>query len=320
MAAEDVIEQYRLLDTAPEALQSVVELAAFVAEVPMASINILTHDRQYQIAAVGFDPGVCRREDSMCALGLSAGLPVAVEDASVDARYRNNPFVTGEVGSVRFYANHPLILQGEPIGTLCVFDFVTHHIDDHQRELLAVLADRIVDILELERQASRLEAALHRTEQLSEELRRSNDRLSAFAGQISHDLAAPLTAVVMSLELLHEQFEGRTDLPPIVDNCLETGLRGTSRMEEMIRDILAYARLGGELRRTRVDLAEVAAAARLDLGVAEDDPRLTVGPLPVVQADPSQLRLVFQNLMSNGLKFGGDQPRVDVSAHREGDA
>jgi signal transduction histidine kinase len=320
MSVDEVIAEYRLLQTPPDALRSVVELAAFITEVPMATINIITADAQHSIATVGFDPMICRREDSMCAITVTTGVSIAIEDASVDDRYRSNPFVNGELGHVRFYANQPLVIAGERIGTLCVFDTVPHEVDDHRRNLLAVLADRVVDILELERQTRYLQTTLERTEELRDELRRSNDQLSAFAGQISHDLASALTSVVMSLELVHEELEGRPDVPPTIEDWVETGLRGTSRMEAMIRDILAYARLGGELRRTLIDLAEVVQAARFDVGVFDGDPRITVGPLPVVSADPTQLRAVFQNLLSNGLKFGGDEPRVQVSAVREGDA
>lgn len=315
--ADDLIAEYRVLDQTPDALDSIVQLAAFVAGVPMATINVITTDAQHQVAAVGFDADICRREDSMCAIGLRAGTPIVVSDASEDERYRSNPFVTGDLGSVRFYANHPLILRGVPIGTLCVFDVVPHVLDDSRRDMIATLADRIVDILELERQARTLHAMLQRTEELREELSRSNDQLSAFAGQISHDLASPLTAVTLSLELMHEQFEGRTDVPPSVENWLDTGLRGISRMTSMIRDILAYARLGGELRRTRVDLTEVAEAARADLGVLEADPRIAIAPLPVLSADPTQIRALIQNLLSNGLKFSPDEPRVEISATRD---
>lgn len=319
MSAQDVIDEYRVLESAPEALRSVVELAAFVAEVPMATINIITPDFQHNIAAVGFDAMICRREDSMCAITVQSGSPIMVEDAATDPRFRDNPFVTGQLGRVRFYANHPLEVKGERIGTLCVFDTVPHALDQHRRDLLAVLADRIVDILELERQTQHLEATLRSTEELRDELRLSNDRLSAFAGQISHDLASPLTSVTLALELLHEKLADSPDTPASLDDWAVTGLRGTTRMEAMIRDILAYARLGGELRRTRIHLDEVASAARFDAGVFDGDPRIVVGELPVALADPSQLRAVFQNLFSNALKFGGDDPRVEVSSRREGD-
>lgn len=319
MSAQDVIEDYRVLTDPPDALRSVVELAAFVAEVPMATINIITVDAQYQLAAVGFDASICRREDSMCALSLRAGKPVAVADASKDERFRDNPFVTGVLGHVRFYANHPLVLDGETIGTLCVFDTEPREIDEHRSALLAVLAERVVDILQLDRQTRYLRTVLGRSEQLRNELRRSNDHLSAFAGQISHDLASPLTAVTMSLELLHEEFEADSALPPEMEGWVETGLRGTSRMGGMIRDILAFARLGGVLQKHPTDLARVVRDALGDVGVGGDDSRVTIAELPVVSGDASQLRAVLQNLLSNALKFGGDHPRIEVSAEREDD-
>ncbi|MDQ1129803.1 ATP-binding protein [Microbacterium sp. SORGH_AS_0888] len=319
MSADDVIERSRVLTSAPAALRSVVELASFVADVPMATINIVTSDAQHNVAAVGFDAVICRREDSMCAVTVQTGTPILVSDAFADERFRDNPFVTGELGAVRFYASFPLELEGERIGTLCVFDTKPRELDPHRSALLAVLADRIVDILELERQTQHLEQALRRTEELRDELRRSNSQLSAFAGQISHDLSSPLTSVTLALELLHESLADAPGAPPSFESWVETGLRGAGRMEAMIRDILAYARLGGELRRVRVDLGEVAQAARFDVGVFDGDPRIEAGPLPVVLADASQLRAVFQNLFANALKFSGDDPRVEVSSEREGE-
>ncbi|MDY0829675.1 ATP-binding protein [Microbacterium sp. BG28] len=316
MTVQEVISEYDVLGSPPDALRSVVELAAFVAEVPMATINIITDDAQHQLAAVGFDADICRREDSMCALNLHLGQPVAVQDASEDPRYRSNPFVTGDLGAVRFYANHPLVLAGETIGTLCVFDTVPREIDEHRTALLAVLAARIVDILELERRTRYLHTVLQRADELSDELRRSNDHLSAFAGQISHDLAGPLTSVTMSLHLLQEQFEEELKVPPSVENWVATGIRGTSRMQEMIRDILAFARLGGVLNLAPTDLGALAHDVRADLGITADDPRITIGDLPVVAGDATQLRAVLQNLVSNALKFGGPDPRVDLRAQR----
>lgn len=315
--ADRLIAEYGILERTPDALQSVVELAAYVAAVPMATVNIITTRHQHQIAAVGFDPAICAREDSMCAVDLHLAEPVAVSDARLDPRYRDNPFVTGELGDVKYYASHPLLLRGVPIGTLCVFDEEPHEVDDERRGLLATLAERIVDILELERRAEQLRLALDHTEALRCELVRSNDQLSAFAGQISHDLASPLTAIAMSLELLHERFEDEPDAPASVGDWIETGLRGVTRMEAMIRDILTYARVGGELSRAAVDLTTLARAAADDLGVAEADARITVAPLPTLCVDATQMRALFQNLLSNALKFSPGVAQVEVTAHRE---
>jgi len=321
MNADQLIEEYGLLQArTPDALQSVVELAAAVADVPMATINIITSEHQHQIATLGFDGAICRREDSMCAVELERGEPVAVADASLDHRYRDNPFVNGELGGVRFYANQPLRLRGVVIGTLCVFDVKPRTLDPSRGALLGTLADRVADILELEQHALQLQAALADAQRLRDELARSNERLSAFAGQVSHDLASPLTALGFSLELLQEEFEGKPDTKDAVTNWIDSGLRGVSRMEAMIQDFLAYARIGGSLRHETVDLTALARAVCDDLGVTADDPRIVIADLPTVQGDPTQLRAVLQNLLTNGLKFGGDDPRIEVSATHEADA
>ena len=106
--ADAALAEYAVLDAPPDdALQSVVELAAIVCDVPNAAITLITHDHQHQVAAVGIDPSVCSREDSMCAAVLHEPGTVVSGDARNDARFAHNPFVTGVLASVRFYASAP---------------------------------------------------------------------------------------------------------------------------------------------------------------------------------------------------------------------
>lgn len=315
------IAEHDVIDSPPAPWQSIVELAAFMADVPMATINILTSDAQHQVAVVGFDAGICRREDSMCRLTVERGEAIVVEDASLDDRYRDNPFVNGVIGDVRFYASTPLVLpEGAIIGTLCVFDLEPRVLDTQRTEFLLTLADRIVDVLDLAQRTSQLAAALARTEALRDELRRSNEHLAAFAGQVSHDLSSMLSTVSMSLDLLDEQIEALPEPPEDARFWIDTAQRGSDRMSAMIRDILSFASLGGATRLRPVPLGGVVKAVALDLGIAPDDPRLAAGDLPVVQGDAGQLRAVVQNLVTNALKFGGDEPRVEISAVQDGDA
>lgn len=90
------------------ALTNLVTLAARLCEVPFSVVNIITADQQVQVAAWGVDPGVCSREDSMCAKVFLNGKATVVADASQDPRFADNPFVTGEIAKVRFYASVPL--------------------------------------------------------------------------------------------------------------------------------------------------------------------------------------------------------------------
>ena len=81
------IDRYRVLTRPPrQDLLALVEVAAQVAGVPMATINLITETEQHQVAAHGFDAAVCAREDSMCNLVLHVGHPVIVPDASRDDR------------------------------------------------------------------------------------------------------------------------------------------------------------------------------------------------------------------------------------------
>ena len=306
------IDKYRVLTRPPRKdLLALVEIAARVAAVPMATINLITDTEQHQIAAHGFDAGVCAREDSMCNLVLHVGHPVIVADASRDPRFCDNPFVTGAIGHVRFYATHQLVTpQGVVIGTLCVFDLEPRVLDDDQARALSALADRIVDLLELELRSRELERA-------QQELQRSNEQLTAFAGQVSHDLLNPLTAVSMSLRLAQEQLEepgGGSRVPWL----LERAVGGAERMQSLIDDLLAFARIGGRLSRLPVPLDEVVRDVRVDLATVLETATVDVGGLPRVVGDPVQLRAVLQNLVANAAKFTrpGEPARIAISAER----
>lgn len=304
-------------------LRALTELAAIVTQVPMATINLITATQQHQVAAHGFDAGICSREDSMCAAVLHEPEPVVVADARLDPRFHTNPFVTGELGDVRFYAAHHLITpEGIAIGTLCVFDTEPRELDQHQRLSLQTLADRIVDVLELDRRTRQLTATLERMHRVQHELERSNQQLAAFAGQVSHDLRNPLTAVGMALSLLREELDdlasGETDTLGQASWLATRAISATDRMRELVDGLLDFARIGGDLRRTEVDLQRVVADVVADLEAPLASADVSVGELPTVSGDRTQLRALLQNLVANAAKFvpEGATPVVEVRARR----
>ena len=320
------IDRYRVLVEPPRAdLQALVEVAAHVAEVPMATINLITETHQYQVAVTGFEAAVCTREDSMCNVAIGQAAPIIVADARQDDRFSANPFVTGEIGWVRFYASHQLRTpDGVVIGTLCVFDLEPRTLTDEQAADLARLADRVVDLLELELRTRELTRTVAELERAQDELERSNLQLAAFAGQVSHDLRNPMTGLDLSLSMMAEEVqdlaptEAAGDLPFLV-----TRARGSlGRMQGMVDDLLAYARVGGALDLVDVDLATLVADVRADLAVQLEGAEVEVGRLPVVAGDPGQLRAVVQNLLANAAAYAraDEPPRVEVRAERLDDA
>ena len=302
------LERYGVLDgEVPPALKALVDLASRVAGVPKATINIHTDSEQVQVATAGFEGGSMPREASMCVLVVDQERPILVPDAAADPRFVDKPHVNGELADVRFYASHPLRTPDDVvIGTLCIFDEEMRPVDPQMEAELRILADRIVDVLELDLTSRRLSAA-------NEQLTWANEALGAFAGQVSHDLKNPLAAVIMSLGLTLEEIG---DHP--ARDLVERAGRSAQRMSTMIGDLLDFA--GGRVSDVReaVDLAAVVSDVVEDLGGALDGAEVVVGDLPVVQADPAPIRVVVQNLMANAAKFARpDVPaRIEVAGYR----
>jgi signal transduction histidine kinase len=165
----------------------------------------------------------------------------------------------------------------------------------------------------------RLEEAEATVADLRARLERSDDRLAAFAGQVTHDLKTPLTTMSLALELIRDELEEGAkaeDLVPLISRALGASVR----MVTMIEDVLAYARLGTSVDPVPVDLAKVAREVVTDLDGCLDDVELTVGDLPVVPGDEALLRSLMQNLLLNAVKFRSPdrKPAIAVSASRVG--
>lgn len=286
-------------------LDALVELAAQVAGVPMATINLLSSHSQHQVATAGFEGSDSPIEQSMCRLVVESEQAIMVEDAGKDERFVANPWTTGELANVKFYGSHPLRTpSGVVIGSLCVFDNKTHAVTPETAKGLEQLADRVVDVLELELASRRLSEANAR-------LSTSNERLVHFAGQVSHDLKNPLTSVSLSLESLELDVTEPDQLDTVA-----RARRGIERMNGLIDNLLEFATEGQSPGEDLVDLGEELGFALDDLSGHVSRDVVRVGALPVVRGDAAQLRSVLMNLVGNAAKFtlDGAQPEIEVDA------
>jgi light-regulated signal transduction histidine kinase (bacteriophytochrome) len=152
----------------------------------------------------------------------------------------------------------------------------------------------------------------------AEALRRSNRDLEQFAYVASHDLQEPLRMVASYTQLLDRRYKERLD-----DEAREYigfAVDGAHRMQTLINDLLAYARLETQARpfqRVEVEEALRRALANLKVAIEESQARVSAGPLPTVLGDLTQLTQLLQNLVGNALKFRGAKPAViHVSARR----
>jgi PAS domain S-box-containing protein len=159
--------------------------------------------------------------------------------------------------------------------------------------------------------------AEERLRQTAAELARSNADLEQFAYVASHDLQAPLRSVTSYSQLLSRRYAGRLDAD--ADEFISFMAAGARRMQSLIDDLLAYARVGSAaLVRVPTDLGALVDQVIADARMVDDQAAITRGALPTLSVDPRQVSQVFQNLLGNALKYHGPEPtRVEVSAERD---
>lgn len=147
-------------------------------------------------------------------------------------------------------------------------------------------------------------------------LTQSNKELEDYAIVVAHDLQAPLNLVASHFAELSKK--SAAPLDDDTSNLLKSASAALPRMQKLIKDLLELARLEGRPpERVRTDCAAMVAAvlANLDLIIKKSGATVLLGALPVVLADPTQLGQVFQNLISNAIKFRSDRPpEVRISA------
>ncbi len=139
---------------------------------------------------------------------------------------------------------------------------------------------------------------------LARQLTESNRDLQDFAHVASHDLQEPLRKIVAFGDRMRTK-HGENMAPEAID-YLDRMQSSAARMQTLIQDLLAFSRVNAKsepFRKVNVQTIAVGVASDLEIAVERTGGKLTVGELPSIEADPTQLRQLLQNLISNALKF-----------------
>ena len=157
-----------------------------------------------------------------------------------------------------------------------------------------------------------------RFKHLNERLERSNQDLHNFAQVASHDLQEPLRMVASFLQLLEKRYQDQLDEK--AGQFIHYAIDGAVRMQEMITALVAYSRVeskGKPFEYISGDEALAEALQNLQIAIGETRASVTYDPLPKLHGDRIQLVQLFQNLISNAIKFRGDTaPAIHVSAKK----
>ena len=151
------------------------------------------------------------------------------------------------------------------------------------------------------------------------ELERSNQELQTFASISSHDLQEPLRKIQSFGDRLQTKYQAQLDEQGL--DYLARIQNAAARMQTLIQDLLAYSRITSEAQpfvSTDLNLIVKEVLTDLELRIEQVQGEITYDPLPTIEADPTQMRQLFQNLISNALKFhkAGLPPQVTIKCQK----
>jgi PAS domain S-box-containing protein len=164
-------------------------------------------------------------------------------------------------------------------------------------------------------------AAKRELEEIAIKLKISNKELEQFAYVASHDLQEPLRMVTSFTQLLERRYKNKLDTE--ADEYIGFIVEGSKRMKYLIDDLLEFSRLNTQSREFESVLLEITledVLRNLIASIKENNAQITHDPLPVIRGDPSQINQLLQNLITNAIKFHGDEPpKIHISAVESGD-
>ena len=207
----------------------------------------------------------------------------------------------------------------KPLGPL-QWDARVRHKDGKYSWVESTVSNRLVElevqaIVLQQRDIDARKAAEVEKQRHAEELDRYNKRLVDFASTAAHDLREPLREISICTEMLASRTQTEADSAEIAKFIAAS----TARMSSLIDDLLCYASTGVHEPPRWVELQQCVSQAmrNLTLAIVESGAVVTVGLLPVVRSNEIHLIRLFQNLISNAVKYRGErQPAIRITAKR----
>ncbi len=298
---------YHILDSRPDSsFDELADLTAEVCEAPIALISLVDESRQWFKARVGLDVEETARSVSFCSHAILQDNVFIVKDTLLDARFADNPLVTGDP-HIRFYAGAPLIdKHGYGLGTLCVIDTKPRDLTPAQTKALRVLRSHVMTLMKLHKQ--------------NVALRAMNKELESFSIAASHDLMAPGRRILSFSQILKEDYSDQLD--ENARNILDRISASAISMTDMLESLLALSRLARtDICYGHVDLSKMADEILSDLQLMAPERQLSkhIQAEIHVIADPKLMRIALENVLGNAWKYTAKKKttRIKISMKQE---
>ena len=172
-----------------------------------------------------------------------------------------------------------------------------------------------------EEQKARQEAenARYETDHANKDLEIKNKEMEQFAYIASHDLQEPLRTTSSFVALLQKQYQGKLDEK--ADKYFTFILEASDRMKVLIKNLLDFSRIGNKKELEQVDCDKMLHNVLADLGIAisEAGADIKYDPLPVINGYATELKQLFQNLITNAIKFRKKEtsPEINISVQKK---
>jgi signal transduction histidine kinase len=219
---------------------------------------------------------------------------------------------------LRLGAIRPISRLAEEVRTVARGDFGHPVKQSGPREVRELGADVNLMRERILQELSALKVAHTELDRRSTDLERSNTELEQFAYVASHDLQEPLRKVASFCQLLERRYKRQLD--ERADQYIAFAVDGAKRMQILINDLLAFSRVGRVVRDLTLvscDAVLEQALANVSYQIEQSGAVVEADKLPTVSAEVPLLTAVFQNLVSNAMKFRGeDTPQVRITLRR----
>lgn len=334
-------EVYAIMDMAVDVTQQVLSqkaieasearLHSIIASAPAAMGLFVGRDLMVELPNQAFIDIVGKGPD-IVGKPLREVMPELVSEDQPFLRILDDVYTSGK--TFQTFGSQVKIVQ-HGVMTDNYYNFTYSPLFDADGQVYAIL-DIAIDVTEQIKARQKVEDSEARYRTLSEELesrvqqrtqelllanqdlKRSNDNLQQFAYIASHDLQEPLRKIQSFSSLLHDQYGDQ--LGESGRDFLGRMAAAGERMSTLIKDLLTYSRISTRQQVFgQVSLEAIVAGVlnTLEWDIEQRQAQISVAPLPLVRGDQSQLNQLFQNLISNGLKFtpAGQIPQIQITSN-----
>lgn len=352
----DLIKAYGFVEqiTANEDfLKESLDLAAKLTHCDSVYISLIDEQKQYILSQRNSGLSTINATDSICQFTVAERSFLQIEDTRTDARTQDLPMVKDK--EVIFYAGSPLKNSDDRvIGALCVMSDQPNQLTDSQAELFSIIGKQVMGTLDQQRSLIRLIKEINsnfkpsqcadinclqtelthlQSEVVSqneliksqkENLEKLNAELESFAYRVAHDVKAPLKTIGAFTNLLEKEIlsnvEGnREKYFALIQSSL-------SNMDELVSDLLSFARI--EKSEEEDHSFSFLSALKIALSNLDNLVRTNNAEVQIpsedfeVKAHKSQLIVLLQNLISNGIKYQDDQktPIIKITTKKLAEA